>query len=659
MHFVASTHCIYRFKHYSEPNAVHSRNVQIIVAGVLCAAAAVTVGIFLLMSHLRGRLRKQRSKKVMLNCAMFHPDGRLLVTTEGMLPAQEITDKYHHRTFNEDFDTHHPVFHWIFRASRNWTSVSEFIPKMKSHINALRADGSEDTRPGSPASSVQFDSETYRDYAVIFRERFCVAAANLAASMNTSVALIGVLFDKIIDTGLLVAQDGARHGDLEMATLSEVYGTGQLLFLTRQLDEEDTDKLINSGFKFATIEQVGHIIANTMQIPLSALQGHVADLRRYIDIESAPVKTGTWLSCFAMISNVRNFDIAVKTSYRDQLPDSQIMPEEPVEWQFDLLRSMHKKTYWACVTLLRSVRDSTIGHTNREQNFAIMLLRAFTDVAAQIPPSWLEKAVFYGEPLQAHFSEPLGTTAPLTVLYSFVAIPQVNASFEDFTDITPVPLSFYKARQTCYPGSPNHTILSHEIHQEFTALLARKAVDDEGTGKKLKKLKKLSACFPKVNNKTTCQPPSTIRLSAEDRGENSSRMSEEINMMDMFRQPNQTLQQFTHPAEDREATYGGILVNNNTVVQSDNKTVIKSDNKTVVKSENKSESSMEIRPNSPPNVFDDPLPEGNPVYDGDEGKTTAVATASQPERTFVDELIEFAKAITNRKNWFGGSGRME
>ncbi len=100
MHFVASTHCEYRFKHYSDPRAVHSRNIQIIVAGALCIAAGLAVVGFLVLSYLRDRLRMKRSTKVMLNCAMFAPNGLLLVTPQGMLPAQEITDKYHHRTFS-------------------------------------------------------------------------------------------------------------------------------------------------------------------------------------------------------------------------------------------------------------------------------------------------------------------------------------------------------------------------------------------------------------------------------------------------------------------------------------------------------------------------------------------------------------------------------
>jgi hypothetical protein len=227
-----------------------------------------------------------------------------------MLPAREITDKYHHRTFSEEFDTNHPVFHWIFRVSRNWTSVSDFIQTMKSHINALRADGSDDSRPNSPAPSTRFESDTYLDYSFIFRERFCVAAANLAASMNLPLTLIGVLFDRIIDTGTLGSEADTGNGDVEMAGRPDVYGTGQLLFLTRQLDHEDADRLINAGFKFATIDQVGRNIANTLQIQVSTLEGYVADLRRYIDVDSAPKKSGTWLSCFAMISKPRAFDTA-------------------------------------------------------------------------------------------------------------------------------------------------------------------------------------------------------------------------------------------------------------------------------------------------------------------------------------------------------------
>jgi hypothetical protein len=80
--------------------------------------------------------------------------------------------------------------------------------------------------------------------------------------------------------------------------------------LARQLGHEDADRLINAGFKFATIDQVGRNIANTVQIPLSTLEGYVADLRPYIDVDSAPKKSGTWPSCFAMISKPRVFDIA-------------------------------------------------------------------------------------------------------------------------------------------------------------------------------------------------------------------------------------------------------------------------------------------------------------------------------------------------------------
>ena len=85
------------------------------------------------------------------------------------------------------------------------------------------------------------------------------------------------------------------------------------------------------------------------------------------DVPAAVEKTGAWLHCFAMTSKVRSFDIAVKTSYRDQLPDSQIMPQEPVEWQSTFLYSMHQKAFAAWVAFLRSVSNSTIKHTNSER----------------------------------------------------------------------------------------------------------------------------------------------------------------------------------------------------------------------------------------------------------------------------------------------------
>lgn len=627
MHFTASTKCVYHFKHYSKPSAVRSRNIQVIVAGILCGTAAVTFLCYLLFNRHRARILKNTSQKVMLACAMFDPNGRLLVTTEGVLPAREITDKYNHRTFSEEFDTAHPVFQWIFRVTRNWSAVADFIPKMKSHISALRPDGEEDSRPSSSASSTRYEPDTYNDYSIIFRERFCVAAASLASSMNLQVGRVGVLYDNIIETGTIKPENGVlKRGtlstleDIEKAASHDVYGTGQLLFLTRELNAEATDKLLNSGFKFATVQQIGRNIADTMQIPLPAFEGHVAGLRRYVNNLSNLEKTGAWLSCFAMVPKVnsnRGMDVIVKKTEQDQLPDTQFLTHNPVEWQMTFLRGMHKMAFSTCMTFLATLDASRTG---QEQQFAYLMIGALVRLAEQVPEGWLEKAFFFGEPLEAHFSQPLSNRAPITTLYSFVCCTDLHTSLEGKTGITQIPLSFFRVRQYCYNGSPNHVVLARAIHQDFAPLLARKIAKPETKSKKMS----LRFLTPgnKKKNKSHSRRLSKIRGSSEDQLDTSSDSYELVNAPQHLRQPSQAIHDVT-PMEIRENPWGGILVNSETVVKSDCK----------------SESSAD----SPNHGF---------------GMRTTVSTevsALEPEKTFVDSLVTFFGVVTAKTgNELGG-----
>jgi len=41
-------------------------------------------------------MRKDEAQKVVLACATFDPDGKVMLTTDGVFPSREITD-YHER----------------------------------------------------------------------------------------------------------------------------------------------------------------------------------------------------------------------------------------------------------------------------------------------------------------------------------------------------------------------------------------------------------------------------------------------------------------------------------------------------------------------------------------------------------------------------------
>lgn len=590
MHFTASTHCVYTLKDTHSIAALRSRNLQVIIAAALCGAAALVTLAVLLFRERTDRINRTRSQKVVLACAMFDPDGkwlgserdpldlaantctcstgRVLVTTDGLFPSREITDKYLARTFDDDFDTSHPIFQWLYRVSRNWEGITSLIPKMKSHLSAQSEVNDVDaSRPTSAGSSATYDPESYGDYTLLFRERFCTAAGSLAASMHLPVERVGVLYDKIIDTGTLKPEDRMKRQtlpttwstdkndeDIELAFPTALFGRGQLLFLARQLDGDDASTLLNAGYRFANMSQVSRNIADTMQIPQQTLDAHIYGLRHYIHNLSNLQKTGTWLSCFAIVPkpNSKGFDIAVKSQDRDQLPDIQLLPNEPLQWQAAFLDRMHDKSSQACYAFLEDRHGRETDRTPQEKGFANVLMKAMLMLNSQVPAQWFQQARFYGRPVFAHYTQPLQNDSPPTIMYAFTVCGDLHTSIEASHGISRAPLSFFSTRQQCFTGSPNNQLLVQRVHQEFSPLFSRKQPGAETRPKGL-----------------GFRMPSGLRTPG--RGARTPRKDDWSDTHELV-DPPRTLSESSGDATlvaERSNAFGGILVNSETVVQSD------------------------------------------------------------------------------------------
>src|SRR5258706_13955738 len=107
------------------------------------------------------------------------------------------------------------------------------------------------------------------DYSIIFRELFCVAAADLAKQLNEPLENVGVLFDEIFNTGQKVASKPKGWGsliqssvDIERGRISlPQFGRGQLLFLTRRATLSEAEILQAGGFRFTPIQNILYIVA--------------------------------------------------------------------------------------------------------------------------------------------------------------------------------------------------------------------------------------------------------------------------------------------------------------------------------------------------------------------------------------------------------------
>lgn len=617
MHFTASTHCKYYFKRTNAPSEIRSRDIQVIVASALCGAAAIMILGVLAITRARQGMLKSRSQKVMLACAMFDPDGKILVTTEGVLPAREITDKYLHRTFDEEFDTSHPVFQWIFRVTHNWAGVSELVPHMKSHLAAQKESTATAPTVTSSRSSAMYDAETYHNYALIFQERFCTAASSLAQSIHLPLEHLGVLYDKVIETGTLRADAKKPFGTLavEKRTMAEIeaalhlslFGKGQVMFIARELTQIETDKLLNSGFRFASTQYVSKNIAQAMQIPQLKGEAYMRDIRRYVESTMNTEKPGTYLALFAMIPkpNGKGFDIAVKKDNQDQLPDVPLLSSKPVQWQAAFLEQMNGLHVQQCIRFCEN-SEGLQGHRSiQEQQFSIVVKQAVVQLTKDLPSEWRNEARFWAKQLYAHYSQRLGlqcvTTA--TTLYAFTCIGDMHASIEKSEYITRIPRTFFDARHRCYCGSPDHAVLMKDIHAAFSPLFARKVPKADRNRRSGKLAMSLTTKLARSSRHTRDSTPTVPAKTPISRSSSAADQSEDQSSLhELVDRP--------HHKQGSTSDWGGILSTSETVVKTDSK------NEFSQEEYDNGIMPMEIR--------------------------NAIGTA-KPETTFVDELFTITK----------------
>lgn len=623
MHFTASVGCQYIFQHYTA--AGQMRDVQVLIAGVLCGAAAVTFLAYLFITRHKAYSNRKRASKVVLTCAVIDPEGKFLVNTDGTLPAREITDRYNSTGFTDEFNTAHSVMHWIYRVSYNWAGVSDLVPKMKSHLIAQRENSDIGSLPDSPASSTVYHPSTYNDYSVLFRERFCVAAANLASNLHIPLEKLGVLYDRIIETATLpdtqptlrTTRNSSKQEDIEMGTNVRklVFGKGQILFVVRRVDNDEADKLLNAGFRFAAVANVARTIAESLQVPVPVLEAHCEELQRYVDNLEKLDKSGTWLSLFAPIAKAHGgFDVVVNRRAQHQLPDVQLLKGPTQPWQHEMLMTMDGLRPHACLRQMEkrlAAKEEETPQTLREKTFASSIITAVQTLDRNLPSEWFSQSHFLAKAYEAHYSTVIGGHALPTTIYSFVVMADMHIAIDTFEGVARVPMSFFSIRQRCYAGSPDHANLARDIHAEFGPLLGRKLVKAQpnsklrisGVGGKLKRLDSADPPIYKERKSSYTDTDTSSEHVLVDKTEPASIHT--IPLYDIEPEPT---------TARRENFWGGIMVNSEMTVQTDSR--------------------IDSSHSNTPHEFGAPT---------GLGLQTAVTTARQ-EDTFVEELMSVARA---------------
>jgi hypothetical protein len=350
---------------------------------------------------------------------------------------------------------------------------------MRNHLNHMSM--MKGSRPGTKGAELSLTDDNggpIEDYSIIFRELFCVAAADLAEQLDEPLENVGVLFDEIFSTGQ--TSKSKRKGrrsppqssvDIERDGKSlPQFGRGQLLFLTRHANPREAERLQAAGFRFATIPNIADILARSMQIHCNNLTQRLTTMREYTN-EAHILEPGVHMACFVIRASVHSgFDVLVRKDARNQLPTMQLPLKSLDSWQLNYLSQLDGMSVQTCLNFLRTKAATPLLPKN-EQIFTAQLHDTLTVLRDEIDDPLFQDAVLIAKPVSAPCrglnEDAHPGQAQLIALH--LITPIHSRALDQKLEFTPI--SFFKMQQHVYKNSPDHAVFARKIHREFGPII--------------------------------------------------------------------------------------------------------------------------------------------------------------------------------------------
>lgn len=489
MHWCAAVGTQYRLVKVKPEGNEPSRSATVVVVICLSLGACLIIAGSAILRARNMRKTALRAQQIILGAAVFDKSGRILVNTDGIIPSTVVTDSFLEKHAKEGFNIGHPLFHWMFHASRNWSAISNLIGGMRQHLAQLPHSGREKDR--GDIQLINDHGEMIDDYDIIFRELFCMAASSLADRLREHITTMGVLWDEILPTGATgkrprgpLQKNASRHSSSDVKdTQSENqygadmekgqsvwepdYGRGSLMFLVRRIEtDRDAERLVSAGYRFAETHQVSDIIRSSMQIKSQGFDQKLRDMATYTTRQHKALP-GVHLGFFAVRArpNSLGFEILVRRGARNLLPSMALPMQKLEEWQVQFLRQFENLPVPKIVRLL-SERDSSSRDCD-EGEFARQLsetIRALQE--------WSQEPLFDDATLTSTVVQlPCGgedSPAQSTMIVMRLVIPIHSVLSSPTCEF--VPLNFFKIHQVPTRFRQEFT---RGVHQEFGPIVKR------------------------------------------------------------------------------------------------------------------------------------------------------------------------------------------
>ncbi|ROW06595.1 hypothetical protein VMCG_04450 [Cytospora schulzeri] len=502
MHWCASTGTQYKLIALAGTNGQLSRSGTIIIVVCLSVGACLIMAGFATYTARTMKRYASKAQQIVLAAAVFDRHGRVLVSPDGVLPSEKVTDSFLEKTPQDSFTVAHPLFHWMFQASRNWSSITSIIAGISSHLSHLPRNGRDNSRGGIKLISEH--GELIENYNVIFRELFCVAAAGLADRLKTPLASVGILWDEILPTGAgLRAQaracqqqeddDQDIHGDnngdvcpvtvnatsledlAEKGLFHQPYhdlGRGSLMFLVRHVENaREVENLTAAGYRFAELHQVSGIIGSTMQIKTPSIENKMRMMYMYAK-QNTMLEPGVHVGFFgvrARVNNAYGFDVLARRNARNLLPSVQMPLVRLDTWQTNFLRQFERMTPHQMARRLEGLKSSA---PKKEMMFASQLMGSIEALGGWMGDSFIfNEAVLCSKTVEVP-CRPVSTgSAPGTcTVIAFRMVIPIHLHIEN-PKCEFVPLNLFKVHQLVYKDLPNHLAFTRSVHRELAPII--------------------------------------------------------------------------------------------------------------------------------------------------------------------------------------------
>ncbi|KAB8273332.1 hypothetical protein BDV30DRAFT_112833 [Aspergillus minisclerotigenes] len=433
-----------------------SRTQTVIICAVLaCAACGVLSACAVVAGGHRRKLRAQ-AQQLVLTCAFFDPEGRIMVTPHALLPSRKIVDRYIGRTFNEDDLTRtHPAFLWAVRASRNWKLVRDAVPLMRGRIESDEA-----TLAHYISKGVVTDQETELQphFDDLFKRHFCVTAQDLADEVRQPLQDMGILYDHVLATSTPSSRFSRAMGYSMIRA-----GKGQLLFTVRQLKKHEASRMAAAGFRFTTIENVTTILSRRIHVPVLSLGTHLKDMRDYASSHRI-FEPGVHLISFIMRPTIHDhFEVLTAKGTGNPLPSSTLSNKRLQIKHLEMIAHMEGWTMSTCLNWLNS--DNARAYKDMDE-FREQLIHAITTLSSSLPPDVNLASKFSARPLIAPCRINRISDGQNCILLPFCVVGSLDTQISN-TDYSFTPLRLFRVQQQTNDGLSESDGFAKELSEDL------------------------------------------------------------------------------------------------------------------------------------------------------------------------------------------------